>query len=295
VDKVHVDLVVSASGISFISALDQPLTESIVVRGVGATGVRSITWPAPGEAPLSTEAFSARGGGAVKITTGEPKGSEGVLSLSGITLSAGANTTLATSSDALHLGFQGELSPIGLSVTGDASIVWTSAPLQRIHASSPKLVTITPVDGPTAVSIEPEPGVEIVPSRRLLVSDLSFRVVEELEAQDSTIVRGLSTITSGTLYLPELSDTAHPLRTGVGLRFDVVEGRLDALTLSTDGISLRFSGIVRGLRIGDGTAGRDLMPSLLDWLTAQHALSLFWGTSLYLIGLLLGLLRWLKL
>jgi hypothetical protein len=34
------------------------------------------------------------------------------------------------------------------------------------------------------------------------------------------------------------------------------------------------------------------MPTYLEWLRARHGLSLLWGTTLYLFGVIVGALRW---
>jgi hypothetical protein len=36
------------------------------------------------------------------------------------------------------------------------------------------------------------------------------------------------------------------------------------------------------------------MPTLLEWARAQHGVSLLWGGSLYMFGIVVSLLRWLK-
>jgi hypothetical protein len=39
---------------------------------------------------------------------------------------------------------------------------------------------------------------------------------------------------------------------------------------------------------------QNLMPTWLEWLKAQHGLSLLWGSTFYLVGVLLTLSRWVK-
>ena len=51
--------------------------------------------------------------------------------------------------------------------------------------------------------------------------------------------------------------------------------------------------------LGAVTAGwghnrRSLMPTWLEWLRARHGLSLLWGSTVYIVGLLMGALRWFK-
>jgi hypothetical protein len=55
-------------------------------------------------------------------------------------------------------------------------------------------------------------------------------------------------------------------------------------------LSLNFHGWVRGMR----TESENLMPTWLEWLRARHGLSLFWGTAVYLFGLGLAGVKWVK-
>ena len=44
--------------------------------------------------------------------------------------------------------------------------------------------------------------------------------------------------------------------------------------------------------LNSGDEPRSLMPTLLEWLRKRQALSLLWGTALYLSGIALTLRRW---
>ena len=62
--------------------------------------------------------------------------------------------------------------------------------------------------------------------------------------------------------------------------------------VADDGVRLRFHGRVRGLSSGSSEIKRSLMPTVLDWLRAQHGLSLLWGTTAYVVGLFITVLGW---
>lgn len=106
------------------------------------------------------------------------------------------------------------------------------------------------------------------------------------------MVRRLSTILSGTLYLEALDGRAYPLRYGEALDFDHAEGVIRSLDVQKEQTVLRFRGQVRGMRTGWADAQRSLMPTFLEWLKARHGLYLLWGTTLYILGLIGGILRW---
>ena len=109
---------------------------------------------------------------------------------------------------------------------------------------------------------------------------------------DQTVVRQLSTLLTGDLYLEALNGQQYELRPREALRFDSSRGVIRSIGREQDAISLHYQGIVKGMKTGGATNSRSLMPSLLDWIRAQHGLSLLWGTTLYLFGLVLSMLRW---
>jgi hypothetical protein len=123
--------------------------------------------------------------------------------------------------------------------------------------------------------------------------DLSFMRVDEFGDRDVALVRALSTIRFGTLYFESLNGVARTLRTGERLRFDRAEGEIRSLRLHDDHLSLAWHGRVSGMRTGSDANPRNLMPTWLEWLRARHGLSLLWGSTLYVFGLTLGVLRWL--
>jgi hypothetical protein len=126
------------------------------------------------------------------------------------------------------------------------------------------------------------------------VSTLAFWRVDEPDDRRLATVRSVSTILGGTVYLEELEGVKRPLRAGEILRFERVEGEVRALRLRDDRLSLGFHGRVRGMSTAAEPRVRSLMPTWLEWLRAQHGLSLLWGTTFYLAGLAVAALRWFK-
>ena len=59
-------------------------------------------------------------------------------------------------------------------------------------------------------------------------------------------------------------------------------------------LTMNFHGRVRGIKTGSDASPRSLMPTWLDWLRAQHGLSLLWGTSVYCSGSVSPVVRWFR-
>lgn len=140
----------------------------------------------------------------------------------------------------------------------------------------------------------PEPAVKRKFSRQLLVDSLSLFSIDEQVDIEKTIVKRLSTILSGTLYFEALGGKKQVLRSGQELRFDYSAGEIRTITLEDGSIHLAFHGNVRGMSTGSSNNRISLMPTYLEWLSARHGLSLLWGTTLYLFGLLYGVWKWWK-
>ena len=128
---------------------------------------------------------------------------------------------------------------------------------------------------------------------QLQATGLSFSRVDQSLDPVNTILRRVSSIKSGTLYLESLGGQERAVRDGESLEFDESSGIIRSLRLTDAGLVLRFRGTVSGMRTGWGDAQRTLMPSLLEWLKAQHGLSLLWGAALYVLGILVSLMKWL--
>jgi len=110
--------------------------------------------------------------------------------------------------------------------------------------------------------------------------------------EEKTVVRRISTVLSGILYFQSLAGKEYHLRHGQEIRFKSCEGEIRTLELKDDRIALAFHGRVKGMTTGSDENRISLMPTYLEWLSARHALSLLWGTTLYIFGLILTVMRW---
>jgi hypothetical protein len=96
------------------------------------------------------------------------------------------------------------------------------------------------------------------------------------------------------LYFASLNGVSRSLRAGEILRLEDPRGEIRTLRLEDEVVALDFQGRVRGISSGSDDSRQNLMPTWLDWLRAQHGLSLLWGTTFYLFGIGLAALRWFK-
>jgi len=145
-----------------------------------------------------------------------------------------------------------------------------------------EIVTADTADAPSAL-LSPLP-----------VDSLFLFRVDRFDLAAQTLVREVSTIDSGVVYFESIDGSARPLRAGEGLHFTASRGEISGWRVADDGLLLRFVGRVRGMSAGSGGIRRSLMPTVLDWLRAQHGLSLLWGSTAYVVGLFITVLGWWK-
>ena len=126
------------------------------------------------------------------------------------------------------------------------------------------------------------------------IERLAMRRVDEFGDRGLSIVRTVSTIVSGTLFFESLNGLRRPLQSGEALRFERSSGEMRTVQLEPGHLTMGFNGWVSGMKTGSDESPRSLMPTWLDWLRARHGLSLLWGTSVYLFGIGLAVVKWFK-
>jgi len=146
------------------------------------------------------------------------------------------------------------------------------------------------------------------------LESLSFVRIEEYYSGVQILPRRISSIKSGTLFFESLSSKALTLRPSENLHFEESHGTLRSLgiqrgdlrvVISDDGnlkgiatprsIGVLFNGSVRGMTMGSAENRRSLMPTLLEWLAARQAVWVFWGGVISIAGLVVSILRWLRI
>ena len=126
------------------------------------------------------------------------------------------------------------------------------------------------------------------------VEGLDLFRVEEFSIPGKSLVNSISTILNGALYLDSLNGEKRELRSGEQLRFSTSIGRMESLKLEDGKIMFKFHGRVSGMKIGEEGVSRNLMPNLLEWLKARQPLSLLWGGTIFLYGIIISALHWFR-
>jgi hypothetical protein len=290
VPQTEIELELSLSEVGFVLPTQQVLTDVLDVSAIGISGLREVRLPRARERPAVNQ---SEGVSAISLSVVSNGDRQGAVTLAPLTPSAGTRVWVRHTS----LAHQYELSLNGgmvlhVGVNGPVRIGLPGAPAEPFDFDSPKPIILRPDSGEVTLSLTLPSGSQSTFSRQLSASDLSLFRIEHYSELERTLVHRVSTILSGTLYLESLNGRRHPLRPGEALHLKGVHGVIRTFRLLEDSIALTFHGHVTEMRAGYGKNPRSLMPTYLDWLQARHGLSLLWGTTIYLVGLLAGALRW---
>lgn len=132
----------------------------------------------------------------------------------------------------------------------------------------------------------------------MAVQRLALDEIETLADSDATHVRRVSSLRSGQLHRLAMEGGPLALRRGELLSLGSaggegrLQGELREVEAGAGAVKLRFVGEVRSLSRGEAPHARNLMPTWLQWLRANQAFALVWGSGLTLFGLAAALGRW---
>ncbi len=294
VSKTEIELDISLSEISFGLPERQVLADFMKLSALGVSGLQEIEIPRSETQDARTLRASDGPGFAIRLSTGSESQQKGTVTLAALPLPAGAHVWVRPTDipQQYRLSIKGAELILRADVDGPIRIGLQDAPLQQLNFSSPRSMLMRSGSNEVDMDIKPSAASKNIFSPQLSATDLSFFRVDQLMDPKHTSVRRVSTILSGSLYFEELSGKERRIRSGEAIQFESSEGEIRTLQLHDDHITIAFHGQVSGMTTGTGTSRSSLMPTYLEWVRARHSLSLLWATTLYVFGLIFGVMRW---
>jgi hypothetical protein len=289
--EIELELVLSEVG--FVLSRPQEVIDLTNLVELRVSGVRDIqvTDPTLSQA-LGAGAWQSTG--ALRVAVGERDAGSpsGTVTLSPVTFPADAEVRVSGTPGAdPRAVLQGGAAPLRVTVIGAIELDAPGAGDGARRIETPRAILVeTDPDGTTLDLMAPR-GTTLALAPQLAVEGLELFRIDEF-AGDAAAAQPVSTILSGTLYFEALNGRVHQLRPRELLRVSGAQGVIRTLQIDGDRITMNFRGRVQALRSGWGADPANLMPSYLDWLQAQHGLSLLWGTALYVVGVVAAVLRW---
>ena len=295
VRRTDVELEVEATQVSLSIPTEQILFENLDLSVLGVSGLSRIRLPDAIAAELGT-GLVAEPDSAIRLAVADVNGRRGAVSIAEIKPARGTTLDLRVTGTAGHfrLSLQDPGIPIDVGVLGPVSVAIAGVGSKLIDLPVPQGLVLEPAAGSLDLDVTFRDLEHAAMTPQVPVSRLEFWRVDEFGDRRISVLRTLSTILGGTIYFEALNGARRPLRAGEVLRFGRADGEVRTLRLRNDRLSLGFHGRVQGMSTGSESSVRSLMPTWLDWLRAQHGLSLLWGTTIYLAGLAMAVLRWYK-
>jgi hypothetical protein len=287
----EVEMELNVSEFSFVSPAPQAITDQMHISKLDVSGLRAIHLPVG-----SPGAEAARRASAIYLTAKQTGSDTGSVSIDPITVAIGARVFLqeAKGHRQYRLIVRGGTSGVGISVRGPVQFSVPPAPSLVTDFSFPRRLTLEPDTNQLSLVFT---GAQTTTAWHALRSPLSaeslrFSRIDRIQAAEQTLVTEVPTIRSGTVYFESTDGHARRLRAGEGLQLEWSRGEIRQFRFGDDGIELTFHGEVRGMTTGSGDVKRSLMPTLLEFLRAQHGLSLLWVTTASVVGLFITVLNW---
>lgn len=295
VPSTEIELEIQATEVSFRVPTLQPLTEGTPLALLGADGLRRIRMGGDRRHAERVLVMEQGDEGFVRLSSRRDGTRDGTITLAGIAVPA--KTVGSLRYTGVPNRFRLNLAAADLDVRADVQGPVTAAVagggVQEMDFDVPEAIDLRGGDE-TNLDLRFRDLEDTGFSPQLQVDALSFIRIDERRDTEHSGVRELSTVVSGTLYMESLNGEKRELRSAELLQFSGVGGDILAMRLAPDHVSLRFRGQVSDIVAGTPQSRRSLMPTLLEWARAQHGVSLLWGGSLYMFGIVVSLLRWLK-
>ena len=297
VSETEIELDVTVSDVSFAVPDQQVLTTLMQLTRLGIDGLNEIRIPRSQEEDSHTinSADNKRKNLHVLITP--EKKETGSVSLSSVIVPVGTRVRIYPTEIASQYGLALTGSSVDLraEIFGRIQMSLSDRTSMTYNFASPKAIVMTSDSQEVRLVFSvANDSIGSGFSSQLTADELRLFQIDEFVDQKNTIVRKVSTIHSGTLFLEELKGKEIQLRPREQISFKHSVGEIRTIRLNDNRVELKYYGRVRGMDSGFGDNKRNLMPTYLEWLSARHGLSLLWGTTLYIFGIVVGVLRWLE-
>jgi hypothetical protein len=292
VPSTEVELDLRVSELSFVVPTEQVITDAMNVVALGVNGLTSVELPGTRGGPGTRQPTVM-----LRLAADRAGQRRGTASLDPIAVPARTHVSLRQTQGSRQfcLGLRGALSELAASLQGPVRIVLPGDLNEVRDFPFPRRLAVQPDSQEVTLDFETvESGVQQPFRSPVPAESLSLSRIDQFQTAGGILVPRVSTIRSGTVFLESIDGRARPLRLGEGLTLPRSRGEIRELLLGDSAVTVRFHGTVWDMSVGTGGARRSLMPTLFEWLSARHGLSLLWGATAYMIGLFTAVAGWWK-
>jgi len=281
--------------IGFVLPASQVLSRQLSLASLGITGVSQVELPRAERSEAKTLVSGQDFDSNFALTAAGETPNLGEVALPDLILRAQTKVSWEKSESPKQFRLKLPANGLNLNaaVYGPVRVSSIAGGESQLNFLSPKSVIFKTQSGEVNLDLTFRALPQKLTSMPLAIQDLNLLRIEDRRGIDGLPVRRLSTILSGTIFFEELNGKKLTLRPGEIIELENSKGEIESLEFKDD-ISVQFRGRVRDIVSGPADIHHSLMPTWLEWLKARQGLSLFWGSAIYLFGLVVGLLRWMR-
>jgi len=281
--------------IGFVLPVRQVLSEQLSLASLGVTGVSQVELPRAERSEATTLVSGHDFDSSVALTAAGERPLFGEVALPDLILPAQTKVSFQKSEGPNHFRLTLPATGLNLSaaVNGPVRVSSIAGGEAQLTFLSPKSVIFKAQSQEVNLDLTFRALPQKISPMPLTVQDLNLIRIEDRRGIEGLPVRRVSTILSGSIFFEELNGKKLTLRPGEVIEMESSQGEIVSLEFKDD-IAVRFHGRVRGITSGTADIHQSLMPTWLEWLKARQGLSLFWGSAIYLLGLVVAIRRWLR-
>jgi hypothetical protein len=222
----------------------------------------------------------------------------GALTLSSVTIPAGATVSLLTTANPGTWRLEIEHRDAAISATARGRMQVAGHEYARsfdFGRGSPILLRATRTEAPRlGLFLTPQRAESLLTSSLIPVEQIAFEEpVQSASPGVAGVTRGdTSSVIVGSVFNVSLGGRELALRKRDAVQISVASGYMRELRLEAEGLRVSLTADARELLVGRAGGLQSLRPSYLEWLAQRHGLQLAWGSAAWMFGLLVGGVKW---
>jgi hypothetical protein len=280
--STEIRMELSVSELNFTLPQQQVVTNIVKLSSIGASGLENVQVLIGGGGERSSSA--------VLLSVDTINGHSGSITMDALSLPAGMRIGIRNTdvSGEYRFFLQGKAFNLPLQVNGSVKMIAPPNPPVALNYTSPGLITLQAAKDGVDLDLNFQSSANRIFPGQITADSISLLRIDEHHDDESSTVRTVSTILSGTLHFESLSGKKQILVAGQQIQLKNSRGTINKLELFDDHIAVNFVGTVSGMSAGGTNNRTSLMPTYLQWLKSRVSLSLLAVVLLIVLALTLG-------
>lgn len=207
VSETEIELELALSEVSFVLPTQQILTEVMQLSILGASGLQEIRLPRIRDRAAQILHASEGAEHAIRLSAAADGAHQGTVTLAPVVLPAGTHVWLRYTEvpNQYRLSLKGSELLLHVDVNGPVQVGLSGSPVEQLTFLSPTPILLRPGSSEVKLDFTLTGAPQGTFSPQLSATRLSLFRIEQFLDAEHTVVRPVSTVLSGTLYLESLN------------------------------------------------------------------------------------------